>query len=230
MSTATKPLGCHEADDAAAFGDDGTVTAAALRTAALRVAERLGPSAGDEVIVVCRDRAVFAAALFGAWEAGFTVALPSNVQPETVRELRQRPTVRTVLHDTEGPKGSTLGRCSPGCPSAAPATSATSPRAGASRSTRPAPPERRSGARKRRPRSSPRLRSSRRRSRSSLAVAFWQSSLRTTSMVCSSACSCPPSVAGLFIAGGRAIRRQFATRSRPAAHRSSSAFPRTFEA
>ena len=101
--TRTTPFGSHAAEDIAAFGGEGELTAEQLRSASLHVAKSLGPSRGSEVAVICQDRAAFVAALFGAWEAGATVALPPNAQPETLRDLRKH--VRTVLHDRDDQKG-----------------------------------------------------------------------------------------------------------------------------
>jgi len=104
-----RPLGAHRDDDPVAFGAaaDDRVTAGVLRRVARELAQALPaptPDA-DEVVVLCRDRALFAAALLGAWEAGHVVALPPNPQPETVRALRHRPGVATVVHGGEDPRG-----------------------------------------------------------------------------------------------------------------------------
>ncbi|RLB47025.1 MAG: hypothetical protein DRJ42_26355 [Deltaproteobacteria bacterium] len=100
------PLGQSKPDDIIAFGRGGDVDVKALLGAARAIAEALPePDVDDQVIVLCRDRLAFAAAVFGAWEAGFGVALPPNAQPETVRSIRDRPEVANVLHDGEGPKG-----------------------------------------------------------------------------------------------------------------------------
>ncbi len=106
MSDLPLPLGKTQPGDVVAFGPRGDVTAREVLGGARAVASAL-PKAdvGDQVIVLCRDRLAFAAALFGAWEAGFGVALPPNAQPETVKAIRHRPEIVTVLHDGEGPKG-----------------------------------------------------------------------------------------------------------------------------
>ncbi len=93
-----------------AFGPDRVVSAATLRGAARRVAEALSPAReGEEIVVLARDRVVFAAALCGAWEAGYGVALAPNAQPETLRAICGRPGVRTVVHDGEGDRGVDVG-------------------------------------------------------------------------------------------------------------------------
>jgi len=100
------PLGNADKNDLVAFGGAGEVDVASLLGGARAVAAALPePDDSDQVIVLCRDRVAFAAALFGAWEAGFGVALPPNAQPETVRSIRHLPEVVTVLHDGDGPKG-----------------------------------------------------------------------------------------------------------------------------
>jgi acyl-coenzyme A synthetase/AMP-(fatty) acid ligase len=101
-----RPLSQIHDDDLVAFGRSADVRVRELIGGARAIASAL-PEAepGDQVIVLCRDRVAFAAALFGAWEAGFGVALPPNIQPETVRSIRHRPEVVTVLHDGGGPKG-----------------------------------------------------------------------------------------------------------------------------
>lgn len=107
MTRMATPFGGTTPDTQVAFGEGRSVDAATLRGAARAVAELLPAPAeeGDEVVVLCRDRATFAAALLGAWEAGYGTALPPNAQPETVRAIRRRPGVRTVVHDGEGEKG-----------------------------------------------------------------------------------------------------------------------------
>ncbi|MEM1417389.1 MAG: AMP-binding protein [Myxococcota bacterium] len=103
------PLAAHDATAPVAWStrDERGVRAGELRAAAHAIAAELPPLAPEarEVVVLCRDRALFAAALLGAWEAGYTVALPPNAQPGTVRELRQRPGVATVLHGGESDRG-----------------------------------------------------------------------------------------------------------------------------
>jgi acyl-coenzyme A synthetase/AMP-(fatty) acid ligase len=90
---------------------DAEVTHARTQADLLRdvasVADTLAPSEreGEEVLVLCHDRYHFAVALLAAWHRGLVVALPPSTQPEMVRSLRQRSTVRTVLHDVEGALG-----------------------------------------------------------------------------------------------------------------------------
>jgi acyl-coenzyme A synthetase/AMP-(fatty) acid ligase len=101
------PLAASDPASIVAVGGAGKLTAGKLRGAAAAIAQSLAPPkpGRDQVIVLCRDRAAFAAALFGAWEAGYSVALPPSPQPEVVRALRHRPEIATVLHDGEGPRG-----------------------------------------------------------------------------------------------------------------------------
>lgn len=96
----------HAAGAPLAFGADGDVSADLVRGGARAVADALPPATpGSEVIVLCRDRARFAAALFGVWRAGHAAALPPNAQPETVHALRRREGVVTVLHDGDDERG-----------------------------------------------------------------------------------------------------------------------------
>lgn len=100
------PLGQSKSSDIVAFGEHDAIDAATLIGAARAIAAALPePEENDQVIVLCRDRVDFAASLFGAWEAGFGVALPPNAQTETVRSIRNRPEVVTVLHDGDSEKG-----------------------------------------------------------------------------------------------------------------------------
>ncbi len=96
----------HRSDSVVAWERGRTTSAADLCAHVAGFAELLPTaSPGDEVVVICRDRYRFAVALLAAWERGFTVALPPNSQPETMRVLRGRPNVRTVVHDVEGEPG-----------------------------------------------------------------------------------------------------------------------------
>ncbi|MGB1276571.1 MAG: class I adenylate-forming enzyme family protein, partial [Nannocystaceae bacterium] len=54
---------------------------------------------GSEVVVVCRDRYLFAVAVLATWAVGLQVALPPNLQPELLQSFRARPGVVTMLHD-----------------------------------------------------------------------------------------------------------------------------------
>ena len=83
-----------------------TTTAAELCAHVAGFRELLPRAApGDEIVVICRDRYRFAVALLAAWQRGFSVALPPNPQPETMRIMRERPNVRTVVHDVDGGLG-----------------------------------------------------------------------------------------------------------------------------
>lgn len=96
-------LSRHRADATVAWTGDKATTAAQMRAHVVGFASLLAPAKdGDEVLVICRDRYRFAVALQAAWERGYSVALPPNPQPETVRSIRQRPGVVTVIHDVDG--------------------------------------------------------------------------------------------------------------------------------
>lgn len=77
----------------------------AFRRDTAAIARELGGDArpGEQVLVVCQDRYLFACALVAAWARGFVVALPPSTQVDRVRLLRERGDVRTVLHDQEDP-------------------------------------------------------------------------------------------------------------------------------
>ena len=92
----------HAAGQVVAVGGDGARSGADLLRDVLAVARHLPPATpGSEVLVVCGDRYHVAVAALAAWERGHAVALPPNAAPETVRELRRRPGVALLLHDTD---------------------------------------------------------------------------------------------------------------------------------
>ncbi|HEY8427301.1 MAG TPA: AMP-binding protein [Sandaracinaceae bacterium] len=106
MSTKLALLSRHEASSTVAWERGRATTAAELAAHVAGFASLL-PEAreGDEVVVICRDRYRFAVALLACWRRGFSVALPPNPQPETMRAMRERPGVRTVVHDADGEPG-----------------------------------------------------------------------------------------------------------------------------
>jgi 4-coumarate--CoA ligase (photoactive yellow protein activation family) len=67
-----------------------------------RVARALAAHPPGEVLLICADRYLFAAALLGAWASGHIVRLPPNGQPETLRSLTAEASVRALLHDRTG--------------------------------------------------------------------------------------------------------------------------------
>ncbi len=85
----------------ATFGD--------LRRECLVVGEELKrvaqQSSSTRVIVACRDLECFVPALLGSWHAGLSVELVTNSNFESVRALRQREGVLSVLHEEEGLPG-----------------------------------------------------------------------------------------------------------------------------
>jgi acyl-coenzyme A synthetase/AMP-(fatty) acid ligase len=95
----------HRAESLVAFELGRTTSAADLCAHVAGFADLLSPppSEGEELLVVCRDRYRFAVALLAAWTRGFSVALPPNAQPETIRSLRAK--ARTVIHDADGVLG-----------------------------------------------------------------------------------------------------------------------------
>jgi len=85
-----------------AVGGDGVRSGGDLLRDVAAVAGHLPPATpGSEVLVVCGDRYHVAVAALAAWQVGHAVALPPNAAPETVRELRRRPGVALLLHDTD---------------------------------------------------------------------------------------------------------------------------------
>ncbi|MDX2089600.1 MAG: AMP-binding protein [Kofleriaceae bacterium] len=98
-------LARHQMHDLVALADE-PVSAAQFRAQVTHLAAALpaGPP-GAEVVLVCHDRYFFAASLLACWARGFVVALPPNAQTQAVKELRQRPEVLTVLHDSDGMHG-----------------------------------------------------------------------------------------------------------------------------
>lgn len=99
-------LSRHRADSVVAWDAGRKTTAAELSAHVAGFAELL-PEAmpGDEIVVICRDRYRFTVALLAAWQRGFSVALPPNAQPETMRVMRERANARTVVHDVDGGQG-----------------------------------------------------------------------------------------------------------------------------
>ena len=92
----------HTAEQIVAVGGESARTGRDLLRDVRAVAARLPLAAvGSEILVVCGDRYHVAVAALAAWERGHAVALPPNGAPETVRELRRRPGVVLLLHDTD---------------------------------------------------------------------------------------------------------------------------------
>jgi acyl-coenzyme A synthetase/AMP-(fatty) acid ligase len=105
--TSTLPglLSRHAPLDRIATGSEPRTAAELVRDAGA-IARALPPGrVGAEVVLVCHDRYLFAAAMLACIERGLVVALPPNAQPERVRELRKHPDVLTVLHDQTGMLG-----------------------------------------------------------------------------------------------------------------------------
>ncbi|MCB9595948.1 MAG: acyl-CoA synthetase [Sandaracinaceae bacterium] len=96
-------LSRHGPDSLVAWSKERSTTAAQMRAHVEGFASLLEPAGeGEELLVICRDRYRFAVALLAAWERGYSVALPPNPQLETIRSIRQRPGVVTVIHDVDG--------------------------------------------------------------------------------------------------------------------------------
>lgn len=99
-------LSRHRADSIVAWERGRTTSAVELSGHVAGLAQLL-PQAGveEEIVVVCRDRYRFAVSVLAAWRRGFSVALPPNAQPEMIRAMRERPKVRTVVHDVDAAPG-----------------------------------------------------------------------------------------------------------------------------
>jgi acyl-coenzyme A synthetase/AMP-(fatty) acid ligase len=96
-------LGRHRPHDPVTTGPEPLLAArlwSDVRAIAARLPETRVEERGlREVILVCHDRYLFAAAMLAAWERGYVVALPPSAQPAMVTSLRKRESVQTVLHD-----------------------------------------------------------------------------------------------------------------------------------
>ena len=93
----------HAPHDPVAWGRHRATSAAEVRAHVDGLASLLAPAEdGQELLVICRDRYRFCVSVLAAWELGYSVALPPNPQPETIRSLRHRPGVVTVIHDVDG--------------------------------------------------------------------------------------------------------------------------------
>lgn len=104
-------LSRHQAHDLVTHGPS-PASARRLWSDAQAIASRLSSSprslhggARSEIILVCRDRHLFAASMLAAWERGHVVALPPNAQEATVTALRKSGGVATVVHDVDGMAG-----------------------------------------------------------------------------------------------------------------------------
>lgn len=98
-------------DNVVAMGRHGVRTQRQLLRDVAVVAAQL-PTArpGDELLLNCQDRYVFAVGLLAAWKVGFVVALPPNRRPRTLQALLDRNHVRGHLHDVDLESGIALRR------------------------------------------------------------------------------------------------------------------------
>jgi len=96
-------LSRHRAETPVAWSRDRVTTAAQMRAHVDGFCALLDPaSPGDELLVICRDRYRFSVAVLAAWERGYSVALPPNPQLQTIRSIRMKPGVVSVIHDVDG--------------------------------------------------------------------------------------------------------------------------------
>ena len=93
----------HGPDSPVAWNREAVTTAAEMRAHVEVFAQLLTPATpGDELLVICEDRYRFAVALFAAWRRGYSVALPPNPRLDTIRAIRGRPRVVSLIHDVDG--------------------------------------------------------------------------------------------------------------------------------
>jgi len=81
-----------------------------IRDVAVVAAQLPTARPGEELLLNCRDRYVFAVGLLAAWEAGFAVALPSNRRPKTLQALLEHSHIRAHVHDVDLESGIGLRR------------------------------------------------------------------------------------------------------------------------
>src|SRR5262245_28254159 len=96
-------LARHAPADPICFGPQGVRSAAELTAFSQAIARALPehrPAAA--VVITCRDRYAFMAALLAALGRGFRVMLPPNDQPATLRALSASADVVAQLRDDDG--------------------------------------------------------------------------------------------------------------------------------
>jgi acyl-coenzyme A synthetase/AMP-(fatty) acid ligase/3-hydroxymyristoyl/3-hydroxydecanoyl-(acyl carrier protein) dehydratase len=96
----------HADDAVVAWRGRDSFTARDLLVQAKRLAALLQPASGeDEALILCADRYGFAASALAAWSAGYSIALPPNSRPRTVREITSHGRIQVLLHDGAGEWG-----------------------------------------------------------------------------------------------------------------------------
>jgi len=95
----------HPPEACVAFGPGDRCAADLLWDVAAVRAALPATEPGSELLIICQDRYHFAVGLLAAWQAGHSVALPPNGQPETVHALAHRPGVKQLLHDVDAGEG-----------------------------------------------------------------------------------------------------------------------------
>ncbi len=96
-------LARHAPADAICFGPQGVRSAAELTAFSQAIARALpNYRPGAAVVITCRDRYAFMAALLAALGRGFRVMLPANDQPATLRALTASADVVSQLRDDDG--------------------------------------------------------------------------------------------------------------------------------
>jgi acyl-coenzyme A synthetase/AMP-(fatty) acid ligase len=99
-------LARHAADDLICFGSQGAQTAGELRAFIAAILQALPPrSDGASIVITCRDRYTFIAALLAGLARGFRILLPPNEKPATVRALVSSAHVVAQLHDDDSSEG-----------------------------------------------------------------------------------------------------------------------------
>lgn len=96
----------HAPDDLVACAGGSLFTARDLHWSVKTLAADLPASTqGAEALVLCADRYAFLVGLLASWRRGYSVALPPNAQPATLRELISGERVRLLLHDGNAKAG-----------------------------------------------------------------------------------------------------------------------------
>ena len=106
MTATFNLLGQSSDRDIVAYRDDDVRTAAELLADSAAIAALLSDDAREHgLLVLCEDRYRFAASILAAWQRGYAVALPPNMQRSTIRELMQQTGIRALLHDGLAERG-----------------------------------------------------------------------------------------------------------------------------
>jgi acyl-coenzyme A synthetase/AMP-(fatty) acid ligase len=110
-------LARHAPDDPICFGASGTRSAGELRAFIQAISDALpAQRPGDAIVITCRDRYTFIAALLAGLARGFRVMLPPNEKAATVRALVGAAPVVAQLRDDDASEGLDLRALAPRAP------------------------------------------------------------------------------------------------------------------